>query len=74
MLFLSANDVSSLTTIPVIFMHPSTLHFTFQILIFYFSNGKIAAPMNHMKSANVPIPVGLLKATAIHLASKDRLR
>ena len=32
------------------------------------------APINHMKLANVPIPVGLVNATAIYLVSKDRQR
>ena len=67
-LFFPVNDVSSSTTKPAIFIHASTLHFGFRISIFYFSDGKIAVPMNHMKSANVPIPVGFMKVTGIYLA------
>ena len=66
--FFSTNDVSSSTTKPENFIHASTLHFGFRISIFYFNDGKIAAPMNHMKSANVLIPIGFMKATGIYLA------
>ena len=64
MLFFSAVDVSRATTIPAHFMHTCTFHFSHRISIFYFSNGKIASPMNHMELANVPNPVGFMKVLA----------
>ena len=46
-----------------IFVHASTLHFGFQILMFtlfiFKGPGEKLSPINHMKPANVLIPVGL---------------
>ena len=72
--FFTTDDVFSSKSILKLFIHTRTLHCIFRILIFYFGNGKIAAPTNHMKSANVPFPVGFMKATVIYLAWKDRQR
>ena len=66
--FFSADDVSSPITIPNLFIHASTLHFGFQISTFYFINGGVVAPINHMKLSNVQIPVGFMKATGIYSA------
>ena len=66
--FFTTDDVFSSKSILKLFIHTPTLHCVFRISIFYFGNGKIAAPTNHMKSANVPFPVGFMKATVIHLA------
>ena len=71
-LFFSAGDVSSSTNIPELFMNVYTFHFLFRISVLLCSNGKIAASINHMKMASVAIPVGFIKATGIHLTSKDR--
>ena len=68
--FFSANDVSSSNTIPELFMDASILHLGFRTSIFYFIDGEIAAPRNHMKWANVPIPVGLMKDTDILFSMK----
>ena len=73
MLFFTTDDVFSSRTILKLFIHPPTSHYVFRISIFYFGNGNIAAPTNHMKSANVPFPVGFMKATVIHLAWKDNI-
>ena len=70
--FFPAHDVFSSTTVPELFIHSSTLYFGFRIWIFYFINGEIAAPINHMKRANVPIPVGLMKAITYLFSMKDR--
>ena len=51
-------------------MHASTLQLRFRISIFHFINGEIAAPINHMKWANVPIPVGLMKDIGIFFSMK----
>ena len=59
--YFSANDVSSSKTIPELSMDTSTLHLGFRISIIYFIDGEIVAPINHMKWATVPIPVGLMK-------------
>ena len=64
----SADDVFKSTSILDHFMHVCTWHFVFRISIFYFSNGKILAPINHMKSANIQNPVGIMKVTGICLA------
>ena len=68
--FFSTHDVSSSTTIPKRFIHDSTLHFGFRISTFYFINGEIAAPINHMKWASVLIPVGLMQAFGIYFSMK----
>ena len=47
--FFSANDVSSSKALPELFMNTSTLHLGYRISIFYFIEGEIAAPINHMK-------------------------
>ena len=49
-------------------IHVCTLHFVFRISIFDFNNGKILAPINHIKSANIQNPVEFMKATVISLA------
>ena len=66
--YFSANDVLSSTTIPELFIHASTLHFLFWISICLFINGEIAAPINNMKSADVPKPESIMMATGIILA------
>ena len=63
--FFSADDVLSSTTITKLFIKASTLHFLYRISIFLFINGEIAAPINHMKSANVPKVERFMKATGI---------
>ena len=68
MLFFSADDVLRSTSIPDHFIHICTLHIVFRISIFYFSNGKIPAPINHIKLANIQNPVGFMKATVLSLA------
>ena len=68
--FFSVDDVSRSTTIPELFIHSSTLHFGFRISILYFINGEIATPINHIKKANVPILVGLMKAIGILFSIK----
>ena len=52
--FFSAEYVLSSTTISKFFIQASSLRFVFRISIFLFIMGGIAAPINHMKSANVP--------------------
>ena len=72
--FFTTNDVLGSKTILKLFIHtPNSLR-VFRISIFYFGNGKVVAPTNHMKSANIPFPVGFMKATVIYLAWKDRQR
>ena len=68
--FFSVDDVSRSTIIPELFLHASTLQFGFRISILYFIIGEIAAPINHMKWASVPIPVGLMKAIGILFSIK----
>ena len=72
--FFSAEYVLSSTTIPKLFIQASSLRFLFRISIFLFVKGGIAAPINHMKSANVPKAESFMKATGIILARKDRQR
>ena len=73
-IFFSVDAILSSTTISEVFTHASTLYFLFSISIFLFINGEIAAPLNHMKSANVPIPESFIKGTGIILVWKDRQR
>ena len=57
--FVTTDDVFSSRSTLKLFIHTPTLHCIFRISIFYFGNDNIAAPTNHMKSANIPFPVGL---------------
>ena len=66
--FFSAEYVLSSTTIPKLFIQASSLRFVFRTSIFLFIMGGIAAPINHMKSANVPKAESFMKATGIILA------